>query len=113
VGILIAVWSVAAAGIVLKVSWPSAPRWLGVSLYIATGWIAVVAATELADWLAVVPLALLAAGGILYTLGGVIYATRWPNPFPRVFGYHEVFHLFVIAGSTLHYSLVAGYLVGK
>lgn len=110
-GILIVVWSVAIAGIALKVSWPSAPRWLGVSLYVATGWIALVAVTELADWLAVVPLALLATGGILYTMGGVIYAARWPNPFPRVFGYHEVFHLFVIAGSALHYSLVAGYLM--
>lgn len=109
--LLAVVWSVAAAGIVMKVLWPSAPRWLGVSFYIATGWIALVAATELADWFAAVPLLLLAGGGLLYTIGGVIYALRRPNPFPRVFGYHEVFHLLVIGGSVMHYSLIAGYLM--
>jgi hemolysin III len=111
ISLLAVVWSVAAAGIVLKVLWPSAPRWLGVSLYMATGWIALVAATELADWFALFPLLLLAGGGLLYSAGGVVYALRRPNPFPRVFGYHEVFHLFVVAGSAVHYGLVAGYLM--
>lgn len=109
--LLAIVWSIAGMGIVLKVTWPDAPRWLGVGLYLATGWIALVAATELADWFALAPLLLLAGGGLLYSAGGVIYALRRPDPFPRVFGYHEVFHLFVIAGSVLHYSLVAGYLM--
>ena len=109
--ILAIVWPVALAGVALKVAWPSAPRWLGVGLYIATGWVALVAATELTDWFALLPLLLLAGGGAMYTLGGVIYALRRPDPFPRVFGYHEVFHVLVIAGSVLHYSLVAGYLM--
>ena len=105
------VWSVAVAGVVLKMAWPGAPRWLGVGLYVATGWIALVAATEIADWFALLPLALLVAGGLLYTAGGVIYALRRPDPFPRVFGYHEVFHLLVIGGSVLHYSVVASWLM--
>ncbi|HUF52328.1 MAG TPA: hemolysin III family protein [Dehalococcoidia bacterium] len=109
--ILALVWSAAAGGVALKLAWPTAPRWLGVSLYVATGWIALVAATEIADWFAMVPLLLLAAGGASYTAGGVIYALRRPNPFPRVLGYHEVFHLLVIGGSALHYSVVAGWLV--
>jgi hemolysin III len=109
--ILAVVWSVAAAGIALKVAWPGAPRWLGVACYLATGWLALVAASELASWFALFPLLLLAGGGVLYTLGGLTYALRRPDPFPRVFGYHEVFHLFVIGGSALHYSLVAGYLM--
>lgn len=111
VAILAIVWPVALAGVALKVAWPSAPRWLGVGLYVATGWVALVAATELTDWFALLPLLLLAGGGALYTIGGVIYALRWPDPFPRVFGYHEVFHALVIAASVLHYSLVAGYLM--
>jgi hemolysin III len=109
--ILAIVWSIAAVGIVLKLVWPDAPRWLGVGLYMATGWVALVAATELTDWFALVPLLLLAGGGLLYSAGGVIYALRRPDPFPSVFGYHEVFHVLVIGGSVLHYSLIAGYLM--
>ena len=112
ISILALVWSVAAVGIALKVAWPDAPRWLGVGLYLAAGWISVVAATELADWFAVLPLALLFLGGVLYSVGGLTYAVRRPDPFPRVFGYHEVFHLLVIAGSVLHYSVIAGWLIG-
>ena len=98
-------------GIALRLLWPGAPRWLGVGLYLATGWIALVAATELTAWFALVPLLLLAGGGLLYSAGGVIYALRRPDPFPSVFGYHEVFHLLVVGGSVLHFSLVAGYLM--
>jgi hemolysin III len=65
----------------------------------------------MSDWFALVPLVLLVLGGILYTIGGVIYGLRRPDPFPRVFGYHEVFHVFVIAGSALHYTLIAAYLM--
>jgi len=111
ISLLSVVWGIAGAGIALKLAWPSAPRWLGVGLYLTTGWVAVVASTQIVAWAAAVPLLLLIGGGILYSLGGVIYALRRPNPFPRVFGYHEVFHLLVIAGSVLHYSLVAIYLM--
>jgi hemolysin III len=109
--LLAVAWSIAGAGAALKVAWPGAPRWLSVGLYLAAGWMALVAATELANWFALVPLLMLAGGGVLYSIGGVIYALRRPNPFPRVFGYHEVFHLLVIAGSVLHYSVVAGYVM--
>ena len=110
---LAVVWSVAAAGIVLKMAWPSAPRWLGVILYAGAGWLGVVAGVPFAGWFLIVPLLLIVAGGALYTIGGVIYALQRPNPFPRVFGYHEVFHVFVIAGSVLHYTLVAAFLMPK
>ncbi len=111
ISLLTVVWSLAAAGIALKVAWPNAPRWLGVGLYLATGWIAVVAVGQLASWFALVPALLLVGGGLLYSSGGLIYALRRPNPFPLVFGYHEVFHVLVIAGSMLHYAVVAGYLM--
>lgn len=109
--ILAIVWSIAAAGIILKVFWPGAPRWLSVLLYASAGWLGAIAGVPLTEWLAWAPIALLIMGGVLYTIGGIIYATRRPNPWPKVFGYHEVFHLLVIAGSVLHYTLVAAYLM--
>jgi hemolysin III len=111
ISLLSVVWGIAGAGILLKMIWPHAPRWLGVLLYASAGWLGIVASAPLSEWLALVPLALLAGGGVLYTIGGIIYAARRPDPFPRVFGYHEVFHLLVIAGSAMHYSLVAIYLM--
>ena len=109
--ILAVVWSIALAGIILKVVWPGAPRWLSVLLYASAGWLGVIAGVPLTQWLAWAPIGLLFLGGVLYTIGGIIYAARRPNPWPRVFGYHEVFHLFVIAGSALHFALVAIYLM--
>lgn len=109
IGLLAVVWATAAAGVALKIAWPNAPRWLSVGLYIGMGWIVLVAATKITDWYAVGPLLVVALGGVLYSIGGVIYGLRRPNPFPRVFGYHEVFHTLVIAGSILHFTVVATY----
>jgi len=111
ISLLAVVWSIAGAGVALKIAWPNAPRWLSVALYLGAGWIALVAATKITDWYAIGPLLVLALGGVLYSIGGVIYGLRRPNPFPRVFGYHEVFHTLVIAGSVLHYGVVAAYLM--
>jgi len=111
ISMLSVVWGVAGAGIVMKVAWPGAPRWLSVLLYATVGWLALVTAPQLVAWFTAGPLALLLLGGVLYTVGGIVYAIRKPNPYPRVFGYHEVFHALVIAGSVAHYSLVAIYLL--
>jgi hemolysin III len=111
ISMLSVIWGLAGAGAILKLVWPGAPRWLSVTLYASAGWLGVVAAVPLSQWFALAPLVLLVLGGVSYTLGGVIYALRRPNPFPRVFGYHELFHLLVIAGSALHFSLVAIYLM--
>lgn len=105
------IWGVAGGGVLLRVAWPTAPKWLGVSLYVIMGWLALIPARELAAWFAPFPLLLLVLGGALYTLGGIVYAIRKPNPWPRVLGYHEIFHLLVILGSSLHYSLVAIYVL--
>ena len=111
ISLLAVVWSLAGAGALLKIAWPEAPKWLSVSLYIALGWVAIVAASEVIDHYAGSPLAMLLLGGALYTAGGIIYALGRPNPWPRIFGYHEVFHALVVAGSAVHYSLVVAYVL--
>ena len=108
---LTAVWLLAAGGVLLKVLHPDAPRWLGVGLYIGLGWIGIVPATQVIPALPAGALALLIVGGLLYSGGAFIYGSRRPNPFPRVFGFHEVFHLLVVAGSVIHFIVVAVYLM--
>lgn len=105
------VWSFAGLGVLVKLAWPYAPRWLSTGLYLALGWVGVVAAAPVARSLDIAPLVLLAAGGLLYTAGAIVYALRRPDPFPRIFGFHEVFHALVIAGSAVHFTLIAVWLM--
>jgi hemolysin III len=107
--ILITVWSGAAIGIALKMLWPDTPKWLTAAVYVALGWVAVAAFPQLADELGVGGMALIAGGGVLYTAGAVVYALRRPDPAPAVFGYHEIFHVLVIAAAVLQYAAVAAY----
>lgn len=98
--ILVVIWALAALGVGLAIFTLRLPRWVTAALYIGMGWVVVLA---LPAFLVVLPwyaVGTLLLGGVLYTLGAIIYARKRPNPFPRVFGFHEVFHLFVIAGST-------------
>ena len=111
ISMLSVIWGVAGAGILMNLVWPASPRWLRVTFYVVLGWLGLISAWELAAWFTASPLLLLILGGAVYTLGGVVYAIRKPNPWPRVFGYHEIFHLLVVLGSTLHYSLVAIYVL--
>ncbi len=104
VGFTTAIWCVAAAGILMKLCWMNAPRWLGTLLYLLMGWAILVDIRALAAF-PVPGTILLAAGGIFYTIGGIIYMLKRPNPTPA-FGFHELFHLFVIAGSICHYFMV-------
>lgn len=109
--ILVAVWSAALAGAVFKLVWIDAPGWLGAATYVAIGWIALVALPELLDRLGVAAFAALALGGILYSVGAVIYAHKRPDPVPTVFGYHELFHLLVILAAALQYAVVAFWIL--
>jgi len=109
--ILIAVWSGALAGIVVKLVWIDAPKWLGALVYVVLGWVAVAAFPQLASNLGITATAMVAAGGILYTVGAVVYAVHRPNPVPTVFGYHEVFHALVIAAAALQYAVVAFFVI--
>jgi hemolysin III len=109
--ILIVVWSGALAGIVLNLVWIDAPKWLTAVVYVALGWVAIVAFPSMFDELGVIPTLLVALGGILYTAGAVVYATRKPDPAPTVFGYHEIFHALVIAAAAVQYSVVAFFVI--
>jgi hemolysin III len=106
------IWSAAIGGVVFRILWVSAPRWLYTGLYIALGWTAVFYVVPF--WKAGGPLigSLIGLGGILYTVGGVIYGTKRPNPSPRWFGFHEVFHAFTLGGFASHFAAVTLAVVG-
>lgn len=104
--VLTVVWIGALLGVTLKLAWPHAPRWLGVPIYIALGWVAVFVLPELLHHAGVAALVLLLVGGALYTVGAVFYATRWPNPWPQVFGYHEFFHAATVVAAICHYIAI-------
>lgn len=97
------VWCGAAAGIVLKMCWPSAPRWVGVPLYLLLGWVGVWFAPTILHIAGVAAMVLLAVGGALYSIGGLLYGLRWPDPWPTTFGYHEFFHAFTAVAAICHY----------
>lgn len=104
--VLILVWTGAAVGVALKMLWPSAPRWLGLPLYLLLGYVAAYFANTLLDGGGLTVVILLVAGGVLYNIGTVFYGLRWPNPWPRTFGYHEFFHAFTAAAALCHFIAV-------
>jgi hemolysin III len=108
---LAAIWGVAIAGVVLTIWFVHAPRWLSATVYVAMGWFAIVPAFKLVPALPHVVTLLIALGGLLYTLGALVYATRKMDVLPRRFGFHEVFHLFVLAGAAAQFIAIAGFLV--
>jgi hemolysin III len=107
--ILAVVWCGAAAGLVLNLAWVDAPKWLTSIVFIALGWVGVAAVPELLD-LGVAPTVLVFAGGGLYTLGALTYAFKKPNPVPATFGYHEIFHVLVIAAAAVHFVAIAAFV---
>jgi hemolysin III len=104
--VLIVVWAGAFAGVVLKTAWPHAPSWVGVPIYVALGWVAVFVLPALLTGGGVAALVLILAGGLLYTVGAVMYAIRRPNPWPTTFGYHEFFHAATVLAAICHYIAI-------
>lgn len=97
------VWGGALAGVAFRVLWVGAPRWLYVPVYVALGWVAVVYLPDFLSGGGVAVFVLVVVGGVLYTLGGLVYGLKRPNPSPRWFGFHEVFHALTIAAFIVHY----------
>lgn len=108
-GLLIAVWSGAAAGIVVELIWVEAPKWVTAIVYLSVGWIGALGFPAIVAEAGIGAGALIALGGALYTAGAVIYARQRPDPSPAVFGYHEIFHALVIAAAIAHFAAVAIY----
>jgi len=100
------IWGAALVGIVLSIAWMGAPRALYTVIYVAMGWLALAQGPRALAALPASVVALVVAGGVTYTLGAIVYALKRPDPFPRVFGFHEIWHLFVLAGSALHYGAI-------
>jgi hemolysin III len=100
------VWIAAIAGITIRMAWLDAPYPLVAVVYVVVGWIALIDLPEYFDALTGAEAALVVLGGLLYTVGGVVYALHKPNPWPATFGYHEVFHALVVAGAAAHYFCV-------
>ena len=103
------VWFGALAGVVMKLAWVDAPKWLMAAIYLALGWVGAATIPQMLSRAGVGAVLLLAAGGLLYSAGAVVYALRRPDPRPKVFGYHEIFHVLVIAAAAAQYAAVAIY----
>jgi hemolysin III len=104
--VLTVVYAGAAAGVALKMLWPSAPRRVCLPLYLLLGYVALWFTGTLLDGAGVVVVVLLVAGGVLYNVGAIFYGFGWPNPWPQTFGFHEFFHAFSVAAATCHYIAI-------
>ena len=102
--LLIIVWIVVCLGCIKCIAWPQAPRWVNTLIYNLFGWVALFFLPTLIAELSTKVLTLLILGGVFHTTGAVVYAKRWPNPNPYIFGYHEVFHVFLLIATTIHYA---------
>jgi len=100
------IWGLALGGIAMKVFWLNAPRWFSTAIYLAMGWLVLVGIYPLARELSPGALAWLVGGGLVYSAGAVIYALKRPDPWPKHFGFHEIFHIFVIGGSFCHFVVM-------
>jgi len=109
--LLTVVWGMALAGIAMKMIWVSAPKWLSALIYVAVGLVGALAAGSLAGSVGLVAVSVLALAGAMFIAGALIYALERPNPVPNVFGYHEVFHVLVVVGAALDFSVIAGWVV--
>lgn len=104
--VLAVVWGGATAGVAMKMLWPKAPRWVGVPIYLALGWVAVFVLPDLLAHAGVAALVLLIVGGAFYSIGAVMYGLRWPDPWPTTFGFHEFFHAATVLAAICHYVAV-------
>ena len=111
--LLLLVWGIAIAGILIKAFWVYCPKWFSSVLYICMGWTCVLAFTQILNTLSPAAFGWLLAGGIIYTIGGIIYALKLPifNNRHKNFGSHDIFHLFVMAGSACHFIVMYAYLL--
>ena len=105
--LLVAVWGGAVLGVLLNTTWIDAPKWVTTPVYLLVGWVGLIAVPQVFTELGVASAVLVTVGGVLYTLGAFAYATQWPDPFPANFGFHEVFHVLVVAAAVTQFVAVS------
>lgn len=108
--LLTIIWSLAVAGVLIKLFWMHAPRWFSSVIYLVSGWIALIYLLPIIKILGTAGSLWLFIGGGFYTVGAVIYAVKKPDPWPEFFGFHEVFHIFIMIGSAMHFWLMYDYI---
>ncbi len=106
--LLFMLWGIAAIGMFLAIFWTQGPKWMRSLLYVAIGWLAVFYLSEIKSSLGLADTELLLIGGVIYTVGALVYAIKRPDPFPRVFGYHEIFHILVVIASVFYFRVIYG-----
>lgn len=104
--VLTIVWGGALAGVLLKLCWPTAPKWVGVPLYLMLGWVAAFFIAVILHHAGVAAMVLLTVGGLLYSIGAILYAFKWPDPWPTTFGYHEFFHACTAVAAICQYIAI-------
>lgn len=109
-GLFTTIWGLAVAGIIKKFLWMNAPRWLSTAFYLGMGWMAIFIFPTMMEKLPAGFIAWIAAGGLIYSIGAIIYGLKKPNPMPEIFGYHEIWHLFVLGGTFSHFWAIYYYL---
>ncbi|HLF00016.1 MAG TPA: hemolysin III family protein [Gaiellaceae bacterium] len=105
--VLATVWAGAVLGLAINLAWIEGPRWLSAVAYLVVGWVGVIALPQLFPALGIAPAVLVIVGAALYSLGALAYATTWPNPLPGIIGFHEVFHLLVVAAAATQFVAVS------
>jgi hemolysin III len=100
------IWMIAVIGMAIAIFWCHAPKWVRAILYVTAGWVAIPYLPEIKSSLGMTNWMLLVIGGIIYTLGAIIYACKRPDPVPHIFGYHEIFHILVVVASAFHFSII-------
>jgi hemolysin III len=109
-GMVAIVWALALIGITVKLFVIDAPRWISTGAYLLMGWLSLIGVKEIVTRLPAAALIWLALGGLFFSVGAIIYALKKPNPWPHVFGFHEIWHIFVILGAASHYIVMAGFV---
>ena len=111
-GLLAIIWTIAVAGVIVKLFVINAPRWITAGIYLVMGWLSLMAVGEIMQRMPAAAITWLVAGGLFYTVGAVIYIAKKPDFFPGAFGFHELWHIFVILGALSHFILVAVFVAG-
>ena len=109
-GLLVIIWIMALAGVIVKLFVIKEPRWMRAGVYLVMGWLGILGIPEILRTMPVGAIAWLVLGGVLFTIGAVIYVVKQPDPWPGVFGFHEIWHIFVIFACLAHYILIAAFV---